>query len=162
MKNISMIAAIGKNNELGKENQLIWHLKQDLAFFKEQTVGKPIVMGYQTLMSLPKLLPNRQHIVLTRKKRHLNPSILVFHSKEEVLKFISMYPEEFMIIGGASIYEQFLEDAEKMFLTEIDATCHDADAYFPSFSKEDWDRELLKENQEGDISYKHLVYTRKK
>lgn len=161
MKNITMIAAIGKNNELGKDNSLIWHLKKDLLFFKEQTSNKPIVMGYKTLLSLPKLLPNRKHIVLTRHERSLAPSILVFHSKEEVLDYISNHIEEFMIIGGESIYKEFLEDADKMILTEIDDTCLDADSYFPYFDKNEWNSKIIKEEEENGISYKHLVYTRK-
>ena len=65
MKNITMIAAVGKNLELGKDNDLIWHFKEDMKFFKENTINKPIVMGMKTLESLPQLLPKRSHIVLT-------------------------------------------------------------------------------------------------
>lgn len=67
MKNITMIAAIGKNNELGKKNDLIWHFSEDMRFFREQTINKPIIMGRKTLESLPKLLPKRKHIVLSRR-----------------------------------------------------------------------------------------------
>ena len=161
MKNITIIAAVGKNLELGKNNELIWHLKEDMKFFKEQTMGKPIVMGRKTLESLPKLLPGRKHIVLTKQNVSLDPEILVFHSKEEVLKFIEEYQNEVMIIGGASIYKEFLPDAEKLVLTEIDAEEKDADAYFPVFNKEDWDKEELGEVVVETPHYKHLVYTRK-
>ncbi len=157
-----MIAAIGKNRELGKNNGLIWHLKEDLTFFRDQTIHKPIVMGMKTLESLPKLLPHRKHIVLTRKNPTLPEEVLVIHSKEELLKFIEEYGEEVMIIGGASIYSQMLEYSEKLILTEIDAEDKEADAYFPEFKKEEWDSELLGEHQEGDIHYKHLIYTRKR
>ena len=102
MKNISMIAAVGRNLELGKNNQLIWRIKEDMKFFREQTMGKPIIMGRKTLESLPKLLPGRQHIVLT-KGEISNPSIIVVHSKEELLDFIDTYQKEVMVIGGASI-----------------------------------------------------------
>ena len=71
MKNITIIAAIGKNRELGKDNKLIWPIKEDLKFFKAQTMGKPVAMGMRTLESLPKLLPGRQHVVLTTKEREL-------------------------------------------------------------------------------------------
>ncbi len=161
MKNITMIAAVGKNLELGKNNELIWHLREDMKFFKEQTMGKPIVMGRKTLESLPKLLPGRKHIVLTKQNLPLSPEILVFHSKEEVLKFVEEYQNEVMIIGGASIYKEFLPDAEKLVLTEIDAEEKDADAYFPAFNKEEWDREELGEVVAETPHYKHLVYTRK-
>ena len=80
MKNITIIAAIGRNRELGKNNDLIWHFREDMKFFKEQTMGKPIVMGYKTLESLPKLLPGRKHIVLTSRNLELDPSIVIVHS----------------------------------------------------------------------------------
>lgn len=160
MKNITMIAAIGKNLELGKNNDLIWHFKEDMKFFREQTMGKPIVMGYKTLESLPKLLPGRQHIVLTRRNLELDPSIIIVHSIDELLELAPNYPEV-MIIGGASVYQEMLPFSDKLILTEIDAEA-DADVYFPSFQKEEWDSQVLCEHQEQDISYKHLVYTRKK
>ena len=161
MKNVTMIAAVGKNLELGKNNNLIWHLKEDMKFFKEQTMGKPIVMGRKTLESLPKLLPGRKHIVLTRQNLDLDQQILVFHTKEEVLKYIEEYGDEVMIIGGASIYKEFLSDADKLVLTEIDAEDKDADAYFPSFDKENYTYEVVGEVVEETPHYKHLVYTKK-
>ncbi len=161
MKNLTIIAAVGKNLELGKNNDLIWHLKEDMHFFKEHTTGKPIVMGMKTLESLPRLLPNRQHIVLTRKNPNLDPSIVVVHSVDEVLNFVRHQNQEVMVIGGASIYEQMLEYSDRMFLTEIDQSA-DADVYFPSFNKDDWDSEVLSSHDEQNIKYKHLVYTRKK
>ena len=159
MKNITMIAAIGKNRELGKNNDLIWHFKEDMKFFREQTMGKPIVMGYKTLESLPKLLPGRQHIVLTSRNLDLDPAILVVHSIDELLEVVSKYPEV-MIIGGATVYQEMLDHSDKLILTEIEAEA-DADVYFPSFDKNDWDCEKVGEHVEGDIPYKHLVYTRK-
>lgn len=162
MKNISMIAAVGKNLELGKNNHLIWPLKEDLKFFKQQTIKKPIIMGMKTLQSLPKLLPERKHIVLTRQNISLPEEIILIHSKEELLKYIENNPEEYMVIGGASIYSQMLEYSDKLILTEIDAEDKEADAYFPVFNKEEWNQEILSSNRENNISYKHLIYTRKK
>ena len=88
MKNLSMIAAVGKNLELGKNNQLIWRFKEDMQFFKSQTINKPVVMGMNTLNSLPRLLPQRQHIVLTRKNISLPPEIIVVHSIDELLNYV--------------------------------------------------------------------------
>lgn len=161
MKNITMIAAIGQNNELGKNNKLLWHLPEDLKFFKEQTMGKPIVMGKKTLDSLPRLLPGRLHLVLTHQELEPNDQIMVFHNKEALIDYIATLDQEVMVIGGAQIYKQMLEDADKMILTEIEAT-KEADAFFPSFDKQEWSSEEISKHQEGDISYKHLVYTRKK
>jgi dihydrofolate reductase len=161
MKNITMIAAVGKNLELGKNNDLIWHLKEDMKFFKEQTMGKPIIMGRKTFESLPKLLPGRKHIILTKQNLDLPEEVLIFHDKEDLLKYIKDYQEEVMIIGGASIYKEFLKDSNKLILTEIDAEDETAEAYFPSFNKEDWKEELLREIDDEEIKYKHVIYTRK-
>jgi dihydrofolate reductase len=158
--NLTLIAAIGKNNELGKNNDLIWHLHEDMKFFKENTMGKPIVMGKKTLDSLPKLLPGRKHLVLTHQDIQIE-GVLTFKSKEELLNYLDSYEDEVMVIGGASVYEEFLENADRMLLTEIDAECNDADKYFPSFNKEEWEQKVLCGHLEKGISYKHLEYKRK-
>ena len=159
--NITLIAAVGKNLELGRDNTLIWSIPEDLKFFRENTNGKYIVMGLNTFNSLPKLLPNRKHVVLTRRNVELDPSIVVVHSIDELLSYIDSLDEEVMIIGGAQIYSQMIGYANKMLLTEIDDSC-DADVYFPSFSLDDWNREVIGEHQYEDINYSHVVYTRKK
>ena len=162
MKNVTIIAAIGKNRELGKNNDLIWHLPDDLKFFKENTIGKPIVMGLNTLNSLPRKLANRKYIVLTNQDVNLESDIKVVKSLDELIDYIKEEPQEVMIIGGASIYKQMIDYADKMLLTEIDAECNDADVFFPEFNKNDWLIEVLSNNKtEDDISYKHLVYRRK-
>jgi len=159
--NITLIAAVGKNLELGRDNTLIWSIPKDLKFFRENTIGKTIVMGMNTLKSLPKLLPNRKHVVLTRRNVELDSSIIIVHSIDELLSYIDSLDEEVMIIGGAQIYSQMIEYANKMLLTEIDDS-KDADVYFPSFSLDDWDRDVIGEHQYEDINYSHVVYTRKK
>jgi len=163
MKNITMIAAIGKNNELGKNNDLIWKFKEDMNFFKEQTMGKPMAMGYKTFYSLRegKPLPGRKHIILTSRNLEENDQIVIVRSLEELLNYIEKYKDEVMIIGGASIYKSMIDYANKLVLTEIDAEDKEADAYFPTFNKEDWLKEELSEHEENNIKYKHLVYTRK-
>ena len=163
MNNITMIAAIGKNNELGKNNDLIWKFKEDMQFFKEQTMGKPMAMGYKTFYSLRKgkPLPGRKHIILTSRNIEENPQIKIVRSLEELINYIEEYKEEVMIIGGASIYKAMLEYADKLLLTEIDAEDKEADAFFPEFNKEEWNNEILSEHEENNIKYKHLVYKRK-
>lgn len=158
--NLTLIAAIGKNNELGKDNTLIWHFKEDMKFFKENTIGKPIIMGRKTLESLPRLLPNREHIVLTRSNLEI-PGVLVFHSKEDVLNYVSSFDKEFMVIGGASIYEQFINEADKMLITEIDDECPTADVFFPTIDESCWDKLVLSNKEENNIKYKHMEYVRK-
>ena len=162
MKNVTMIAAIGKNRELGKNNDLIWHLPEDLKFFKEHTTGKDIVMGRNTLNSLPRKLKDRHYVILTTHNIDAEDDWTVVHSIDELLDYIKTKDEEVMIIGGASLYKQMIPYADKMYLTEIDAEENDADAYFPEFSLDEWDSTILCTHESEDkILYKHLEYRRK-
>lgn len=161
MGKIVLIAAIGKNNELGKDNNLIWRFKEDMKFFRNNTMGKPIVMGRKTFESLPGLLPGRQHIVLTSKDLDVDSKVLVFHSLDNLLDYMDGKDEEFMIIGGASIYAQTIDHANKMLLTEIDAEDNKADAYFPTFDKKDWDSQELMFFTENNTNCKTYIYKRK-
>lgn len=155
---IKIIAAIGKNNELGKNNNLIWHFKKDLKFFKEETTGHKIVMGYNTFISLPKMLPNRTHIILTHHTID-NKDVITFSNFEDLLKYLKTLNETIFIIGGSSLYKLFLEIADEIVLTEINDT-KDADVYFPKFDKKKYHKEIMDEHKENDISYKHVRYRR--
>lgn len=157
--NLVIIAAIGKNNELGKDNKLIWHLPGDLKFFKEKTIGKNIVMGRKTFESLPKMLPNRHHIVITTGNID-NSEVEVYHSIEDFLKGYS-YSGETYVIGGASIYDSLIDYVDVMYLTEINKECLEADSYFPDFDREGWRSEVIGNNTENGISYKHVLYKRR-
>lgn len=161
MGSITLIAAIGRNNELGKDNGLIWSISEDLKFFKENTIGKPVVMGLNTFNSLPKLLPNRKHIVLTHKEVTLDSEVILYHNFDELLNYIKTLDEEVMIIGGGMMYSQMIEYADRMLLTEIDDESL-ADVYFPKFSYEDWDRNILSTHEYNNIKYSHVEYIRKK
>ena len=158
---ITLIAAIGKNRELGYNNDLIWKIPEDLMFFRENTNNKYIVMGINTFNSLPKLLPNRKHIVLTRRNIELDSSVIIVYSIDELLEYINSIDEEVMIIGGALVYKQMIDYADKMLLTEIDDN-RVADVYFPEFNIEDWDKLLISSHEYNDIKYNHVSYTRKK
>ena len=157
---INVIAAIGKNNELGKNNDLVWRLKGDMKFFRETTMGHPIVMGRKTFESLPKVLPGRKNIVISSNEI-LNTEIEKYKSLKEFLLKYKEFNEDVFIIGGASIYNQFIDLASKLYLTEIDAVDKDADVYFPLFNKEEWNKEIISEKEENDIKYNHVLYKRK-
>ena len=159
MVSIKIIAAIGKNNELGINNKLIWHLKEDLKFFKKETMGHKIVMGYNTFLSLPGLLPERTHIVLTHHEID-NKEVMVFSNFEELLSYLKTLDETIYVIGGSSIYKLFLDIADELVLTEIDDE-RQASVYFQSFNKEEYDKEVIDEHNENNISYKHVRYRRK-
>ncbi|MBD8923945.1 dihydrofolate reductase [bacterium] len=155
---ISLIAAVGKNNELGKDNDLLWHIKDDLENFKNLTMGKYIVMGANTYYSLPKKLKGRKYIVLSKKIKVIEQG-MVFSSFDDLLNFIKLQKEEVMIIGGASIYSLFMPFCDKIYLTEIEDS-KEADVYFPKFDKRKFQRKVLEEKECGDLKYKFVVYER--
>ena len=156
---ISIIAAIGKNNELGKNNDLIWHLPNDLKFFKEQTINQTIVMGYNTFVSLGRVLPKRTHIVLSYEKVRLPDEVIQFNNLDDLNKYIK--DKDVFIIGGASLYQQFINKADRLYLTEIDDTSK-ADVYFPKFDKSKYNKIILGENSDNGINYRHVLYEKKK
>lgn len=135
MKKI-IIAAIGKNNELGKNNDLLWHLPVDFKRFKALTSGHYIIMGRKTFESFPKPLPNRTHVIITRQKNYKCENCIIVSSLEEAYQECNSQ-ERVYIIGGGEIYEQAIRDADVMELTEVNQT-FDAEVYFPDFSNQDW------------------------
>ena len=155
---ISIIAAIGKNNELGKDNNLIWHIKGDLAHFKELTMHKKIVMGASTYKSLPKKLEGREYIILSKSLKNIDDAE-VYQDFDELLTYLNTLDEEIMVIGGASIYKLFLPYAEVLYLTEIEAEA-EADVYFPEFDQSKYTKTLSEENIENNIKYKFVTYVR--
>lgn len=156
---ISIIAAIGKNRELGRGNDLIWHIKEDLKNFKNLTMGKYIVMGKNTYESLPKHLEERKYIVLSSSLSEIENGLL-FNDFNKLLEFIKDIDEEVMIIGGASIYKLFLPFADKLYLTEIDSE-EKADVYFPDFNKEDYECNVVSTNEVDGLKYSFVIYERK-
>lgn len=156
---LSIIAAVGRNLELGRGNDLIWHFKEDMKFFKETTMGSSVIMGRKTFESLPKALPGRKNIVITNNNSYSAEGAVTVHSVDEALK--SADSQEVFVIGGGKIYEQLLPVADKLYLTEIEAECPDADTYFPSFNKEEYTREVIASYQADGISFSHICYTRK-
>ena len=155
---ISIIAAIGKNNELGLNNDLIWHLPNDLKYFKEKTMNQTIVMGYNTFVSLGRVLPNRKHVVLTFEKVRLPLDVIQFNNLEDLNNYIK--DKDVFIIGGASMYKQFIDKADRLYLTEIDDT-HEADVYFPNFDKNLFNKKIIGTNSDNGINYTFTLYERK-
>lgn len=134
---IILIAAVGENNELGKDNQLLWHLPDDFKRFKKLTSHHFIIMGRKTFESLPSPLPNRVHIVLTKNKKYADEDAVVVHNMQEALEKAKSKKDIF-IIGGGDIFKKGLKIADKIELTRVHATFEDADTFFPEFSKDDW------------------------
>lgn len=161
---IKLIAAVGAKGELGKRNNLIWHLKGDMAFFRTQTIGHIVVMGANTFKSLPKKLPNRMHYVLTRGsvKDMDEDDVKIFTDIGQLLAEVRLNAkkQDVYVIGGASVYYLFMELAEEIILTEIDATDEQADAYFPKLDKTQFTRHVMASNEEDGIRYSHVRYVR--
>lgn len=153
---VSIIAAVGRNFELGKNNDLIWHFKQDMKFFKETTLGHTVIMGRKTFESLPKALPNRLNVVITSDSSYSAENIVVVSSVEQALKYCDN--EEAFVIGGGMIYKEFLPFADKLYLTEIEDSCENADTYFPSFDKNEYKRIVVKSTDENGIAFSHIIY----
>lgn len=152
-----MIAAIGQNLELGKNNDLIWSLPGDLKFFKEVTTGHTVLMGKNTFYSLPKVLPNRKNIVITDEYID-NQEIEQYNSLEEFYDKYQDSDEVVFIIGGGMMYRQFVDIADELYLTEIDASDDEAETYFPSFDKNNYEKEIIRSNEDNGIKYTHVVY----
>lgn len=149
---MTIIAAVAQNNAIGFENKLIYWLPNDLKRFKALTTGHTIIMGRKTFESLPKgALPNRRNIVLSRQSTFTAPGAEVFHSLEEALKACKP-EEELFIIGGSSLYQEALGQADRLCLTHIEDTPEQADAFFPEIDKTVW----TVENEEAhDTDEKH-------
>ena len=158
---ISIIAAIGKNGELGKNNNLIWYLPGDLKFFKDITSNHKVIMGLNTYNSIGRALPNRKNVVLTDDKNKVKDKNLIVYDKiEKMIEKELKDSNENFIIGGASLYKYFYNIADKMYLTLIDAEDNSADTYFPKINYNEWKQTEIGENEENNIKYKHILFER--
>ena len=134
---ISMIAALGKNRELGEGNKLIWKIPSDLKRFQDLTSGHPIIMGRKTYESIGRLLPNRTNIIITRDSNYKIKGAIVVNSIQDAFEKAKNQPgsDEAFIIGGAQIYTLGMPFANKLYLTKIDDENPDADTFFPDYSE---------------------------
>ena len=133
---VSLIWAMSENRVIGLDNKLPWYLPADLRHFKQLTLGKPMLMGRKTWESLPGLLPDRQHIVLTHDRNYLADGCTLVHSIEQALAMLEGV-SEVMIIGGAALYELALPWAERLYLTLVHAKL-EGDTYFPMYDQTQW------------------------
>jgi dihydrofolate reductase len=160
---ISLIAVLGKNNEIGKGNELLCRLPSDLKRFKAITTGHTVIMGRKTFDSLPKgPLPNRRNLVISRNKQLVIEGAEVCSSLDHAL-LKSIDETEVFITGGAQIYEQALPVADKMYITRIHAAFHDADAFFPPVDWKDWKetgRETFPADEKNPFAFTFGEYER--
>lgn len=132
---ISLIVAMAEDNVIGIENRLPWNLPEDMKWFRRHTLGKTVLMGRATYESIGKPLPERRNLVLTRDMDYQAPGCIVVHSDEEALAAAG--EGELMVMGGASIYAQWLTRAQRLYLTEVHARIA-GDAWFPALDRREW------------------------
>ena len=159
---LSLIAAMAENRVIGVDNRLPWHLPADLGHFKALTMGKPIVMGRLTWESLPGLLPGRHHIVVTGNRSYTAEGCSIAHSLDEALRAAGDV-EEVMIVGGATLYREALERADRIYLTLVHAE-FEGDAWFPEIDSQEWvetSREHQGADQRNPYPYTFVTLTRR-
>jgi len=158
---LSTIVAIAKNNVIGKDNKLIWHLPEDLKRFKNITSGKVIIMGRKTFESLGRVLPNRKHVVLCNDMEMNidNENVEILNSIDKLDKYINS-EEECFVIGGATIYKLLMPYVDKLYITRINQE-FEGDVYFPEIDEQIW-KEVAREkgikNDENPYDYEYITY----
>jgi dihydrofolate reductase len=161
---ITIIAAIAKNNALGKDNDLIWHLPSDLKRFKKVTSGHHILMGRNTFESIGKPLPNRTTIIITRNKNYFQDGCLIAHSIEEAIELVEN-DDAIFIIGGAQIYKEAIEKdlVDQLDITQVHQE-FEADVFFPEIDLNIWketNREDFKSDEKNKFDYSFLSFKKK-
>jgi dihydrofolate reductase len=149
---IALIAAMANNRVIGKDNQMPWHLPEDLRHFKQVTMGKPVVMGRRTYESIGEPLPGRQNIVITRNSDMTIPGVTMVSSLSEAFDQANVC-DELMIIGGGQLYAEALPFADILYLTQISLDV-DGDTYFPSWDDGQW----VKSSDDSGISANGLEF----
>ena len=163
MKKISIIVAIASNYAIGKDNDLLWHISKDLKRFKDITKGHYIIMGKRTYYSLPKRpLPNRTSLIITDVENEVIDNCLMAYSIEDAISKMDSKNENF-VIGGGSIYNQFMSHADKLYITRVHKD-FEADTFFPEISEQEWElvaKEDVIDDPQNDFTYSFETYMRK-
>ncbi len=172
---LSIIAAIGQNNELGKDNQLLWQMPADMKHFRETTSGHPVIMGRKTFESIGRALPNRENIIITRDPQYFREGVIIVHSLEEAIerytksrasKDIARHDSaesEIFIIGGGHVYEEALPYADRLYITHVDAKLP-ADTFFPEIDLRKWEKsheEKFPSDEKNPYPYTFVTYEKK-
>ena len=160
---LSLIVAAAENNVIGKDNQLIWHLSDDLKRFKKLTSGHHIIMGRKTFESFPKPLPNRTHVVITRQKNYKAPKgVIVVHNMKEAVSVATLSDANPYVIGGGEIYKQAFPFATKIELTRVHHE-FEGDTYFPEIDTKDWKEtanEFHPKDNKHEYEFSFITYER--
>jgi dihydrofolate reductase len=156
---LSISVAVAKNYVIGKDNTLPWHISEDLKRFKRITSDKKMIMGRKAFESLPGILPNREHIIITRNNDFTVDSdmVTIVHDLNSLIEKYSKCKDEIFVIGGAEIYEQFLPYVQKIYLTQIDEN-FDGDTYFPELNYNEFKIEFTSEKFTDEKNGLHYTF----
>jgi dihydrofolate reductase len=160
---ISFIWAMDENQVIGKNNQLPWHLPEDLKFFKRVTMGHPVAMGRKTHESIGRILPGRENIVITRNRDFTCEGCTVIYSIEEFISYCKEKKEEVFVIGGAEIFHELIPIVDRLYLTMIYEK-FDGDTFFPIFSLEEFEivsQEPGIRDEKNPYDYDFFIYHRR-
>lgn len=162
---ISIIAAVAKNNIIGGDNKLLWHIPEDLKHFKDITSNHTIIMGRKTFQSLPNVLPKRHHIVLTKDKNYIidSDSVTIVHNLKEIVDKYKTSKEEVFVIGGGEIYSAFLPYCKNLYLTKINKN-FEGDTFFPKIEPSQWKvtySSELNKTLKDNLEFKFINLTKK-
>ena len=159
---ITLIAAVGPNLELGRNGDLVYHIREDMRHFKTATMGHPVVMGRKTFESFPNgALPGRRNIVITTNRSYSAPSIETVAGIDEAIA-LAADADEIMIIGGGRVYDETIAIADRLILTEVEKAVPDADTFFPSYS-DGWQLESATDpvtDPATGLTYRFATYRR--
>ncbi len=158
-----LIAALGKNGEIGKKNRLLWDLPADMQHFRQTTAGKPVIMGRTTYESIGRLLPNRKNIILSKNPEYRILGADVVCCFESAVHLAQNCHEDVFVIGGKKIYEIALPHATHMILTHVEGVFPDADTYFPEFDLREWQiisEEYHAKDDENPFAFRIVHYER--
>lgn len=166
---LSMIVAVAENNAIGRKNELLWHISEDLKYFKATTTGHPVIMGRKTYESIGRPLPGRRNIVVTRRggvegeiKNPQTTSLEVVDSLDQAVQ-MAKGEGEFFVMGGGEVYNQLFDRADRLYITKIYARAEDADTFFPAVTETQWRvlrcGEKLQDPENG-IDFQFVVYER--
>lgn len=162
---ISIIAAVSENNAIGKGNRMPWHIPEDLKYFKRTTIGHPVIMGYNTFLSLGgKPLPGRKNMVVTtRQTSGVKDGVEFFNSLQDAITEAEKENPEIFIIGGGQLYSSSIDIADRLYITRVYTVIEDADTFFPELDMEKWkecpDSDTVHDEKSG-YNLRFTVYDR--
>jgi dihydrofolate reductase len=168
---LSLIVATAQNNAIGRNNELLWHISEDLKYFKSTTTSHPVIMGRKTYESIGRPLPGRRNIVITRGtieapqiKNPQTTSFEVSNNLEEVISLAKNSEDEFFVMGGGELYKQTFSSADRLYITKIYAEAEGADTFFPVVDEAEW--KVVKESErltdeENGIEFQFIVYEKR-